>query len=63
MSKHRLIGLHNHQIQFELDNEVYLIKREEIENRYKLYWFMADLYKAILRKAVLDKDWLKKFKI
>lgn len=61
--KHKLIGLHNRQIQFSVNDAVYLIKRKQVEEHLNLYWFMADLYNAILRKFKADPKWFEQFKV
>ena len=61
--KDRLIGLHNHQIQFSVDDEVYIIPRKKIETEFCVYWFKGDLYRTIKILFSKNKDWFNKYKI
>ncbi len=61
--KDRLIGLHNHQVQFSLGKDVYIIPRDDIEAKFNLYWFIGGLYKSIIRSVLKEKDWLNKYKL
>jgi len=61
--KSELIELDNYQIHFKLDGDTYIIKRDDLEKKYKLYWFVGNLYTVILKKVIKDIEWLNKFKV
>lgn len=61
--EHRLIGLHNHSVQFAIGNNVYIIPRLDIENKFKLYWFMGNLYEEIIKNVTANKSWLNRYKV
>lgn len=63
-NKISLIGVDNKKIQLTINAGTYSIPKSEIEKRFEIYWFSANLFGKIEQKIrrLSDLEWLEKYK-